>query len=95
MCPLCKLHDDSQEHILECHEILKLAQHVNNEEAKFSDVFGDVTAQKAVITKYLIALKTRNSLLDIESQHSLPGLHTGPTLARTVRTGQGRGDRQP
>ena len=56
LCPLCQLHDDSQEHILECHELLKVAPHINNHENQFSDVFGDVTAQKAVIAKYLIAL---------------------------------------
>ena len=92
LCPLCRAHEDTQEHILKCHEILKVAQEVGKE---FSDVFASVTRQKHVVKKYLIALCARDSLLEDESQHSLPGLHnTGPTLARTARTGQGREDIQ-
>ena len=94
LCPLCKTNSDTQEHISKCHEILKIAPNVSD--AKFSDVFSNVTKQKEVVRKYLVALKIRDSLLGDESQHSLPGLfNTGPTLARTDRTGHGRGDRQP
>ena len=80
-------------HILECHELSEAVQ--IEEKPKFSDVFEDVTKQKKVVERYLIALKLRDSMLEDESQHSLPGLYTGPTLARTDRTGHGRGDIQP
>ena len=94
MCPLCNTHPDTQEHILQCHKIQEIEPQLN-EDVSFSDVFKDVTLQKKAVQEYLKALKARDSLLEEEGQHSLPGLHnTGPTLARTARTGQGREDNQ-
>ena len=36
LCPLCKIRDDSQEHIGERHEIMKIAPHVKNAKPKNS-----------------------------------------------------------
>ena len=93
MCPLCQDHPDTQEHIVECHKIQELEPIFKEGACQLNDVFGSITVQKIFIETFMKALRARDSLIVDENQHSLPGLYTGPRLARTVRTTEGREDR--
>ena len=87
MCPLCHENPDTQEHILMCHKILEKEPELRNKNHQPSDIFGNVIAQKNIVSTYIKALKARDSMVLNENEHSLPGLYnTGPKLTRTSRT---------
>ena len=58
-CPLCKLHIDSQEHLLECTKIHNTPLNVT-----YHDIFGnDITRMKNTLDVLKSALQTREDLL--------------------------------
>ena len=66
MCPLCKVHQDTQEHALTCEVIaLKLALNVKKMicEVKYEDIFGDLENQQKIAAVYQEIIRIRKRLL--------------------------------
>ena len=76
------------------HDFGKKKPELRNKNHQPSDIFGNVIAQKNIVSTYIKALKARDSIVLNENEHSLPGLYnTGPKLTRTSRTRGGVEDR--
>ena len=86
-CPVCAIHQDTQEHVLECSDIKAKVQ--PRPHVKYDQIFGNVGEQMELINIYIECLRVREELVgDQEDVHpSLPGLGTGPRHPHT-RGGQ-------
>ena len=68
-CPLCKIEEDDQEHLLNC-IIIKLAspEILNNIDIKYTDVFSDNLDKLNEVSKLLeVALRRRTEILSYEN----------------------------
>ena len=64
-CPLCKEHDDSQKHILECETILNKSEDLaNNSRVEYEDIFEGKSKQIEAIKLISKAFKVREKLLE-------------------------------
>ena len=91
LCPLCKAHEDTQEHLMLCkvlQNILPLTNHI-----VYEHMGGTQDQQADFLRAYEGYLKIRDELLDCSgSGSSLPGLYTGPVVPQAVSTGRASGN---
>ena len=79
-CPLCKIGDDDQKHLLECLIIkLQCPDILNNIDCKYEDIYSDNIEKQSNISKLLeIAIKRRTMLVHtdwITNQLEVPGAY--------------------
>ena len=69
LCPVCKLSDDTQQHLFECSELLKNMNILNRKDIQYSHIFSENTdKQKAALRLFKSMWKEREkSLKDSES----------------------------
>ena len=71
-CPLCKISEDSQKHLLECVIIKITCQDIlNNDNKKYEDIYSDnVTKQKEIIQLIEIAIRKREEIIEMNENEN-------------------------
>ena len=70
-CPLCKINQDSQQHLIEC-LIIKITcpEIYNNVNIRYEDLYSDNTTKQKQITKlFETAIRKREEILQINEKH--------------------------
>ena len=67
-CDLCKLHDETNQHLLECHVLISQCPELFNDRVvQYEDIFEDVNKQLRAVQLFEKVLEKRKEILEVQN----------------------------